>query len=229
MTSTWNAQGSSPSASASSMQQATIDEVEAAARSALVPAADMTTTWTSSPEPHRAAALACGGRGSGWRRPSRAAVCHMRLLLQGPVGVGKEQFAAALAAALVCTGRGERLRSLRRMRGMRADAGRIAPGPALAAASGGSQDDRGRPGAGAGGATCHDQHAPRAAGCDRNARALDDHQRAERAAQDPRGTRIRNAARAGDLTTIGDPADAAQPLSADRARAARRAISRGPG
>jgi DNA polymerase-3 subunit delta' len=31
------------------------------------------------------------------------------LLLQGPVGVGKEQFAAALAAALVCTGRGERL------------------------------------------------------------------------------------------------------------------------
>ena len=31
------------------------------------------------------------------------------LLLQGPAGVGKEQFAAALAAALVCTGRGSRL------------------------------------------------------------------------------------------------------------------------
>jgi DNA polymerase-3 subunit delta' len=31
------------------------------------------------------------------------------LLLQGPRGVGKEQFAAVLAAALVCTGRGARL------------------------------------------------------------------------------------------------------------------------
>jgi DNA polymerase III subunit delta' len=31
------------------------------------------------------------------------------LLLQGPVGVGKELFASALAAALFCTGRGERL------------------------------------------------------------------------------------------------------------------------
>src|SRR5688500_17690834 len=31
------------------------------------------------------------------------------LLLQGPVGVGKEQFAAALAAALLCTGPRERL------------------------------------------------------------------------------------------------------------------------
>ncbi len=31
------------------------------------------------------------------------------LLLQGPAGVGKERFAAALAAALLCTGRGARL------------------------------------------------------------------------------------------------------------------------
>jgi DNA polymerase-3 subunit delta' len=31
------------------------------------------------------------------------------LLLQGPAGVGKERFASALAAALFCTGRGERL------------------------------------------------------------------------------------------------------------------------
>ena len=31
------------------------------------------------------------------------------LLLQGPAGVGKDQFASALAAALFCTGRGERL------------------------------------------------------------------------------------------------------------------------
>jgi DNA polymerase-3 subunit delta' len=31
------------------------------------------------------------------------------LLLQGPVGVGKERFASALAAALFCTGRGDRL------------------------------------------------------------------------------------------------------------------------
>jgi len=47
------------------------------------------------------------------RKRLEAAVAGGRLphalLLQGPVGVGKEQFAAALAAALVCTGRGERL------------------------------------------------------------------------------------------------------------------------
>jgi DNA polymerase-3 subunit delta' len=42
-----------------------------------------------------------------------AAVASQRLshglLLQGPAGVGKERFASALAAALFCTGRGERL------------------------------------------------------------------------------------------------------------------------
>ena len=42
-----------------------------------------------------------------------AAVASRRLahglLLQGPAGVGKERFASALAAALFCTGRGERL------------------------------------------------------------------------------------------------------------------------
>ncbi len=42
-----------------------------------------------------------------------AAVAAQRLshglLLQGPAGVGKERFASALAAALFCTGRGERL------------------------------------------------------------------------------------------------------------------------
>lgn len=47
------------------------------------------------------------------RKRLEAAVAGGRLphalLLQGPVGVGKERFAAALAAALVCTGRGERL------------------------------------------------------------------------------------------------------------------------
>ena len=54
------------------------------------------------------------------------------LLVHGPSGVGKDVFAWTLAATLHCRGRGERLRSLRPLRGLRAEPRRLAPGSARA-------------------------------------------------------------------------------------------------
>ena len=86
----------------------TIDEVGSGRAFGTGAAIDMSERRESDPEPNRDAALAFGGAGAagdGGRGRSPAA----RAPAAGPAGVGKERFAAALAAALLCTGRGARL------------------------------------------------------------------------------------------------------------------------
>jgi len=64
------------------------------------------------------------------------------LLLHGPEGVGKERFAAVLAAALFCSRRAAALHPLRECAELRVEPCRLAPGPALAAHPRGQEVDR---------------------------------------------------------------------------------------
>ena len=85
----------------------TIDEVEAAVRSSTGAATDMSERENQDAgADHRStAALACGGARAAARSAVEGGRLPHALLLQGPAGVGKEQLRAALAAALLCTGR----------------------------------------------------------------------------------------------------------------------------